>query len=181
MRGFAKINGSNSIMIGELEVDISKASLLEEINTEKITFVSGKFIKNRLLADLVISRDILPFDNSINEMHIEIYIPEETNRPILLSGLKIQNVNLKDKIKTGDRVVVNAKFNENGTIYVNNIKSLPKRSTIIQLGSNYRPSKIRPPTMQRPERFERNNQPIRPETPRRPVRERPGSYRGPMS
>ena len=155
--------------------------MLEEINTGKITFVSGKFIKNRLIADLVISKDILPFDNSINEMFIEIYIPEKTNMPILLSGLNIENLNLKDEIKTGYRVVVDAKLNENGTLYVNDIKPLPKRSTIIQLGSNHRPSKIRPPTMLRPERFERNNQPIRPETPRRPVRERPGSFRGPMS
>ncbi len=181
LRGPVSSASADTVTIGGLTVDLSDAALADDVSAGERAFIAGRMLDDAFTAVVVVAKPALPFDNTVSDVSIEGYVPQESGATISVQGVPVVGLDLPDYVKPGDRVVVTGRIGANGQVFAQEIERVRTVITVLRPTELMRPQQLRPATIERPERIERQRPIKRPVTPERPrTIERPGSYRPPM-
>jgi len=180
VRGPVMASTGSTVSIGELAVNVSDAALADALDTGDRAFIAGRLIDNDFVADVIVEKPALPFDDRVTDVYLEGYVPGTASVALSVQGVPVTGMDLPGDVKPGDRVVVSGRVGADGTIAAKQIERVRTVITVLRPTELMRPVRLRPDVPDRPERIERPVRPIeRPTTPERP-RERPGAFRPPM-
>lgn len=180
VRGPVSAAADRTITIGDLAIDVGAAALADTLTSGDRAFVAGRMIGEQFVADVIVDKPALPFDDRVADVYLEGYVPNSDTTTLSVQGVPVTGLELPDDVKPGDRVIVSGRVSANGTIAARQIERVRTVITVLRPTELMRPARMRPTMMERPERIERPQRPVeRPVQPERP-RERPGAYRPPM-
>ncbi|MEQ8734252.1 MAG: DUF5666 domain-containing protein [Rhodospirillaceae bacterium] len=181
IRGHVTSTSSGKARIGDLDINLDRAALAENLTVGAQAFVAGQMRNGAFAVDVAIAKPNLPFEDTVTEVFVEGYVPS-TPSALSVQGIPVTGLDLPADVKPGDRVVVTGRIGSNGTIAAREIERVRTVITVLRPSEMMRPVKLRPTPIQRPERIERQRPIDRPNSaiPERPQRERPDTYRPPM-
>ncbi len=180
VRGPVTTSTNNTLTIGDLAINAGDAALAEDLAAGDRAFVAGRMIGEQFVADVIVDKPALPFDDRVSDVSLEGYVPDTTGTSLSVQGVPVTGLDLPNDIKPGDRVVVSGRVSAGGIVAAREIERVRTVITVLRPTELMRPARMRPTMMERPERIERPQRPVeRPVQPERP-RERPGAYRPPM-
>jgi hypothetical protein len=180
VRGPVSTSVNNTITIGDLAINAGDAALADALRAGDRAFVAGRMIGEQFVADVIVDKPALPFDDSVTDVSLEGYVPDSAETALSVQGVPVTGLDLPSDVKPGDRVVVSGRVGADGTVAARQIERVRTVITVLRPTELMRPARMRPMMMERPERIERPERPVeRPVQPERP-RERPGAYRPPM-
>lgn len=182
VRGPLTVAANGAVSIGDLSIDLSSAALAETLANGTKAFVAGRMLDEMFTADVAISKQGLPFGDSVTDVYLEGYVPQDSGTDLTVQGVPVTGLSVPSNIKPGDRVVVTGQVGADGSIAAREIKQVRTVITVLRPAQLMRPARVRPTPIDRPQRIERVRPVERPDVviPERPQRERPGDFRPPM-
>ena len=181
LRGPVSSASTSMVTIGGLTVNLTGTALADPLNAGDRAFIAGRMLGDAFTPDVVVAKPALPFDDTVSDVSIEGYVPQDNGASITVQGVPVVGLDLPDDVKPGDRVVVTGRISADGQVYAQEIERVRTVITVLRPTELMRPQRLRPATIERPERIERQRPIERPVVPERPrTIERPGAYRPPM-
>ena len=182
VRGPVTVAENGAASIGDLNIDLSSAALADTLSNGTTAFVAGRMLDEIFTADVAIRKQGMPFSDSVTDIYLEGYVPQNSDGGLAVQGFPIIGLSVPYNIRPGDRVVVAGQLGADGSIAAREIKQVRTVVTLLRPAQLMRPARVRPTTIDRPQRIERARPVERPNSviPERPQRERPGNFRPPM-
>ena len=182
VRGPVTVAENGAASIGDLNIDLSSAALADTLSNGTTAFVAGRMLDEIFTADVAIRKQGMPFSDSVTDIYLEGYVPQNSDGGLAVQGFPIIGLSVPSNIRPGDRVVVTGQLGADGSIAAREIKQVRTVVTLLRPAQLMRPARVRPTTIDRPQRIERARPVERPNSviPERPQRERPGNFRPPM-
>jgi hypothetical protein len=174
VRGLASAVSSGSVRVGGLDIPLDNQSTISPVKDGGRVFVSGRMVNGRFTPDVVIGSPALPFENGVNDVSLEAYVPGSAGQILMIEGVAVDGAALPAGTGAGDRIVVTGRVSGADRITASTISKIRTVVTILRARGSMRPAAVRPADPNRPERMQQQPPP-RPATPgrERPQRERP--------